>query len=236
MEFQPARAQELKCRPGSGTSDRLGGPETVMPPRNRARVPSDPAPPRPPKERYPVPREFRPDRGRAAGRYPLLDLFPGFERTPPFRKYPGDDREIVRIARGARVFLNDGPGYMYVAPRRTPPEVRAAGFRMEETDGDAIVVARRHLAKSPLLDVYLDLVHEFLHLLQRHQGRDLWPRRLPYADRPTEVEAYAYSIAEARRLGVPDPYLRRYLVVPWLGRRDFQHLVENLGLGTPRRK
>jgi hypothetical protein len=185
------------------------------------------------KDRFPVPREFAPDRSRAAGRYPLLEVFRGLERTVPFQKYPGDDREVRRIARETWTYLSDGPGWMYVAPRRTPPEVRAAGFRMVETSDDAIVVARNHLKNSPALYVYLDLLHEFLHILQRHQGRELWPARLPYADRPTEVEAYSFSVVEARRLGVPDSYLRKYLHVPWIGRREFRHLLENVGVGAP---
>ncbi len=187
------------------------------------------------KDVYAVPRVFRPDRDREAGKYRLLELFRGLDRTVPFRKYPGDDREVRRIARSTWVYLNDGPGWMYVAPRRTPPEVRAAGFRMVETPDDAIVVARSHLRNSPLMEVYLDLIHEFLHILQRHQGRELWPQRLPYADRPTEVEAYAFSIAEARRLGVSDDYLRKYLVVPWMGKRELDHLLQNVGVAKDRR-
>jgi len=58
---------------------------------------------------------------------------------------------------------------------------------------------------------------------------------LPYADRPTEVEAYSFSVVEARRLGVPDSYLRRYLEIPWIGKREFRHLLGNVGLGPSRR-
>jgi hypothetical protein len=187
------------------------------------------------KEEYPVPRPFRPDRTRPAGRYPLLEIFRGLDRTVPFGKYPGTEREVRRIAEGTSVYLNDGPGWMYVAPRRTPPEVRAAGFRMVESPDDAIVVARGHLQNSPMMDVYLDLIHEFLHILQRRQGRELWPRRLPYADRPTEVEAYSFSIVEARRLGLPDSYLRKYLEVTWIGRREYLHLLQNVGVSPPGR-
>lgn len=183
-------------------------------------------------EPYSPPAAFHPDRSTPAGRYRLLELFRGFERTLPFRKYPGDDREVRRIASGTWAILNEGPGWMYVAPRRTPPEVRAAGFRMVETEDDAIVVARGHFEKSPLLDVYLDLIHEFLHILQRRQGRELWPPRLPYADRPTEVEAYSFSVVEARRLGVTDAYLRRYLEIPWIGKREFRHLLDNVGVSA----
>jgi hypothetical protein len=206
-----------------------------MAPPRRARVTVPSVRSRNRSERYPVPREFDPDRSRPAGRYPLLDVFRGLERTVPFRKYPGDDGEVLRIAKGTWAYVSDGPGWMYVAPRRTPPEVRAAGFRMVETPDDAIVVARGHLQNSPGMYVYLDLLHEFLHILQRHQGRELWPSRLPYPDRPTEVEAYSFSVVEARRLGVPDSYLRRYLEVPWIGKREFQHLLSNVGLSQPRR-
>ncbi len=191
------------------------------------------APSRPRAERYPAPREFRPARGTPPGRYPLLEVFHGLERTLPFRKYPGDDAAILRIARHTWAHVNEGAGWMYVAPTRTPPEVRAAGFRMVESADDEIVVARRHLSKSPTMYLYLDILHEFLHILQRAQGRVLWlGRRVPYVDRPTEVEAYAFTVAEARRLGVPDSYLRRYLEVTWVSRSDFRRLLRNVGVST----
>jgi hypothetical protein len=182
---------------------------------------------------YPVPRIFRPAKSTPPGRFPLLKVFVGLEETVPFRKYPGDDRRILEIAEKTATEVTEGPGWMYVAPPRTPPEIRAVGFRMVETADDVIVVSRSHLANSPRMDVYLDVIHEFLHILQRKQGRDIWPRRqIPYVDRPTEIEAYAFSIAEARRLGVPDSYLREYLNVTWLRRGEYLRLLRNLGV-TP---
>lgn len=189
----------------------------------------------PVRDRYPVPDAFRPDREIPPGRYPLLRVFRGLERTVPFRKYPGDDAAILRTARGTWANVVDSVGWMYVAPRRTPPEVRAAGFRMVESAEDEIVVARSHLAHSPGMDLYLDIIHEFLHILQRRQGRELWlGRKVPYVDRPTEVEAYAFSVAEARRLGVPDSYLRKYLDVTWVGKSDSRRLLRHLGVTVSR--
>ena len=52
-------------------------------------------------------------------------------------------------------------------------------------------------------------------------------------DRPTEVEAYAFSVAEARRLGVPDSYLREDLSVAWVGKADSLRLLRHLGV-TPK--
>jgi hypothetical protein len=183
------------------------------------------------RDRYPVPRVFRLDTSTPPGRFPLLKVFVGLDRTVPFRKYPGDDRRIKEIADRTWAQISDGPGWMYVAPPKTPPEIRAAGFRMVETTKDVIVVSRSHLVNSPRMDVYLDVIHEFLHILQRKQGREIWPRRrIPYADRPTEVEAYAFSIAEARRLGVPDSYLREYLHVTWLTKAEYLRLLRNVGV------
>jgi len=165
-------------------------------------------------------------------------VFAGLEKTVPFRKYPGDDREILAIAKGTGAHVFDGPGWMYVAPPKTPPEVLAAGFRMVETREDEIVVSRSYLANGTRMDVYLDIIHEFLHILQRKQGRQIWPsRRIPYVDRPTEIEAYAYSVAEARRLGVSDSYLRKYLHVTWITKVDYLRLLRHLGVDpNPKRR
>ena len=180
-----------------------------------------------------MPRPYRALRGTPPGPHPLLSVFQGLERTVPFRKYPGDDREILRIARHTTAQVVDGPGWMYVAPRKTPPEVRRGGFRMFESNEDVIVVARSHLAHSPSMEVYLDIIHEFLHILQRRQGRELWPGpTMPYVDRPTEVEAYAFSVAEARRLGVPDRFLRKYLHVTWIKRSEYLRLLRNVGVSA----
>jgi hypothetical protein len=184
--------------------------------------------------KVPVPAMFQPDRSRPPGRHPLLEVFQGLEKTPPFRKYPGDDAEVLAIAKRTYAHISEGPGWMYVAPRRTPKEVRAAGFRMVESRDDTIVVASEHLAKSPTMDLYLDVIHEFLHILQRKHGRELWPSRYAYVDRPTEVEAYFFSVVEARRLGIDDGFLRDYLQVPWAPRGHAVRLLENLGVTPPK--
>jgi hypothetical protein len=185
------------------------------------------------KEEFPVPRVFRPRRNTPPGRYPLLEVFRGLEQTIPFQKYPGDDRAIRALAGRTWAHVYDGPGWMYVAPRKTPPEVRSAGFQMVESADEEIVVAVSHLANSPAMDVYLDIIHEFLHLLQRAQGRELWPgEKFPYVDRPTEVEAYAFSVCEARRLGVPDRYLREYLRVTWVPASEYRRLLRNVGVSA----
>jgi len=188
----------------------------------------------PATSRYPVPAPFRPDRTVAAGKYRLLDVFPGLTEVPPFRRYPGREATNRAIARSSFARINDGRGFMYLAPREVPAEIRAAGFEMITSPDEEIVVSRQYLQKGAGLDLYLDLLHEFLHILQRKDGRELWPGlTVPYVDRPTEIEGYAFSVAEARRLGVPDSYLRKYLEVFWVTRAEYRRLLRHLDVPPP---
>lgn len=203
--------------------------KTSRPARPRLRLRAVPPPDRSHDHR--VPGIFQPDRDRAPGRYPLLEVFRGLDRTVPFRKYPGDDAAIRRTVRSAYAQVEDGPGWIYVAPRKTPEEIRAAGFEMVRSPDEVIVIARTHLVEGSKMDLYLDVIHEFLHVLQRQQRRELWPGlKVPYVDRPTEIEAYAFSVVEARRLGVPDSYLRDYLQGAWFGRAEYRRLLRNVGV------
>ncbi len=184
---------------------------------------------------YTIPAGFRVDRTRPAGKYPLLRVFPGFTSLPPFRRYLGDLATHRAIARRSFVHVFDGRGYMYLAPREIPAEIRRAGFAMITSPDDEICIGRSYLARGGALSLYLDIIHEFLHILQRKAGRELWPGlKVAYVDRPTEIEGYAFSVAEARRLGVPDGYLRKYLDVPWVTRSEYRRLLRYLGVNPPR--
>lgn len=183
---------------------------------------------------YPVPEEVSIERATRPGRYPFLEVFRGLERSPAFGQYPGGSFSALKVAAETWAHVVDDFGWMYVAPRETPEEVRAAGFEMVTSEEDEIVVSLKHLTRSPEMYVYLDALHEFLHILQRRSGRDLWPGpKVPYVDRSTEREAYAFSVAEARRLGVPDDYLREYVEVEWVSDRDNLRLLRALGLVRP---
>ena len=183
------------------------------------------------------PTAFVPDRAKEPGRYPLTEVFPGLLETPPFERYPGDPKRNVEMARASWVRIFDGPGYIYVAPREVPVEIRQAGYNMLTSPDEEIVIAREYLRTGRDLDLYLDVIHEFLHILQRADGRELWPGpTVAYVDRPTEIEAYAFSVAEARRLGVSDAYLREYLRVFWVTKSDHRRLLRHLGLEKSRRR
>ncbi len=86
----------------------------------------------------------------------------------------------------------------------------------------------------PTNDTYLDIIHELIHVKQYLDGRELFDGQYNYADRPTEIEAYQFTIEEGRRLGTTDEEMARYLYVEWISREEFARMLEALGV-TPSR-
>ncbi|HKS59418.1 MAG TPA: hypothetical protein VJS68_01415 [Thermoplasmata archaeon] len=118
---------------------------------------------------------------------------------------------------------------MYVAPREMPPDADERWKPLVSKE-DWIVVGGQHMRKSPAITLYLDILHELYHVLQRKAGRELWDEKYSYVNRPTEIEAYQFAVREARRLKVPDSFLREYLRVEWVGKRDHLKLLRNVGV------
>jgi hypothetical protein len=177
-----------------------------------------------------APPPFRISRELAPGNYPLVVVFPGFVDAEPFPRYPVPPEKTRTIAEGTSIQIVPDATWMYVAPRVPPPFAEEVGWKPHVSQTDCIVVGRKHLAESPSITLYMDIYHEFFHILQRDAGRELWDENIPYVDSPTELEAYRFSIAQARRLGVPDAFLRQYLEVEWVSRTDHHRLLRNLGV------
>ncbi len=177
-----------------------------------------------------TPPSFRVERQLKPGRYRLLEVFPGLGRTPAFRHYPGPPSVRHKLARRTDVVIARQRGeWMYVAPHEIPPDADAR-WKPFVTPDDVVVTSGEHLRKSPALVLYLDIIHELLHIVQRWDGRPLWDEAFSYVDRPTELEAYRFGIREARRLGVGDEFLDDYLRVLWVTAKDHRRLLRNLGV------
>ncbi|TLZ58789.1 MAG: hypothetical protein E6K16_08150 [Methanobacteriota archaeon] len=132
----------------------------------------------------------------------------------PFTKYfKGFDKvEAVRKTFGPQTW-----GYMGVS----------------DEDGH-LVVSAHYLRTGNPRDIYLDVVHELVHVKQFRDGRQLFPEDFEYSTAPTEIEAYTVCIAEGRRLGMTDREVLEYLKVPWMDDKDWRRLARNLGLRPPK--
>ena len=64
------------------------------------------------------------------------------------------------------------------------------------------------------------------YIRQLREGRELFDARYEYVERPTEVEAYRYTVKEARRLGLSDERILEYLKTEWMSTEDLKRLAK----------
>jgi hypothetical protein len=124
--------------------------------------------------------------------YPFMEYFQGFEAVEAVKRLFGEETEEVLMK--LKVEFNSGRGYMGVSSE----------------DGH-LRVSAYYLNTGELMDIYLDIIHELVHVKQFRDGRELRDRNFNYVERPTEVEAFRYAVAEARRLGLNDHRILNYL-------------------------
>ena len=151
------------------------------------------------------------ERKPALGRSPFLKVFGGFEKVKAVRAIFGHRTE--EVLGNLSVEVTNGRGYM----------------RINDVKG-SIVISAKYLREGKEMDVYLDVIHELVHIRQHHEGKELWDRDYKYTDRPTEIEAYKVAVKEARRLGFNEEQLMEYLKVEWIPEAEFRSFLENVGV------
>ena len=140
----------------------------------------------------------------------FTDLFKGFERVEAVRRIFGERTEAVLGNLKVEIIFF---GYMGV----------------DDTDGH-LMVNGRYLKSGVKTDIYLDVVHELCHVKQWMDGRELFDSNYEYVDRPTEVEAYRYTVQEAKRIGFSTEQILQYLKTEWMTPADLKRLVKNIDL------
>jgi hypothetical protein len=100
------------------------------------------------------------------------------------------------------------------------------------TDGH-IMVNARYLNAGDRVDIYLDLIHELVHVKQFMDGKELFDHRYSYVDRPTEIEAYRHAVEEARKIGLSDERICEYLKTEWMSDEDLRRLAKALNVKCP---
>ena len=150
-------------------------------------------------------------------KHDLIDHFKGFGNVPAVQEIFGDATEKV-LSELKVEFFSARTGYMGVS----------------DEDGHLIVSAN-YLKEGDLRSIYLDIIHELVHIMQFREGKRLFDESHDYVDRPTELEAYRHAVKEARRLGMSDDEIFEYLKVMWLNDDEVQRLARNIGIDTPQK-
>lgn len=141
----------------------------------------------------------------------LTDYFGGLEKIEAVRQIFGERTEDV--LRNVRVEFTWMRGYM----------------RVSDVDGH-LIVSSYYMNNGDRVDVYLDLIHELVHVKQFMEGRELFDSDYSYAERPTEVQAYQHAVEEARRLGLSDERICQYLKTEWMGDESLRKLARVLNV------
>jgi len=141
----------------------------------------------------------------------FYDYFKGFEKVEAVKRLFGNRTE--EVLRNLEVQFMWTGGYMGVNP--------ISGYLM---------VNSKYLNSGDRVDIYLDIIHELVHVKQLMEGKELFDSRYSYTERPTEVEAYDYAVQEARRLGLKDERICRYLRTEWMSDAAFKRLAKTLGV------
>jgi hypothetical protein len=156
---------------------------------------------------------FKINRELLGGRYRLREVFFGLEGVEPLTKCIGNSGLLEKIVERTEVTLTEDTNYMYV----------------NDEDG-SLVVGLSYLKTADARYLYLDVIHELVHVKQYLDGRELFDESYSYVDRPTEIEAYRCAVEEARRIGMSDDALKDYLYVEWITRKEHERLLKALGV------
>jgi hypothetical protein len=151
-------------------------------------------------------------RNAKAQTYPFIDYFKGFEKVEAVKQIFGEKTEDV--LRNLKVeFHSLKRGYMGVS----------------DVNGN-LMVSAYYLKTGDIVDIYLDVIHELVHVKQFMEGKELFEGSHTYVERPTEVEAYRHAVDEARKLGLSHKRICAYLRTEWMSDKDFKRLASILNI------
>jgi hypothetical protein len=143
--------------------------------------------------------------------YLFKDYFKGFEKVEAVRRIFGNGTD--EVLNSLKVEFAGTRGYMGV----------------NNSDGH-ILMSSNYLKNGDLVDIYLDIIHELVHVRQFMEGKELFDDNFRYIDRPTELEAYRHTVEEARRIGLDDDRILQYLKTEWMTNKEVKSLARALNV------
>jgi hypothetical protein len=145
------------------------------------------------------------------GNYSLADIFSDIGLNPVLSKIFRSKQEIEAVLSNTVVIIADKDHYMSV-----------------DNNNGSITIGLHHLLYSDVATLYLDIIHELVHVRQQRDGLDLYDKSKAYVDRETEIEAYALALKEARKIGLTEKEILNYLWVEWITPEEHMRLARTL--------
>ena len=154
---------------------------------------------------------FRVSRGAGLGRYRFSQIFSGLEECRELWRVYGGKEKFHRNLSRTKVRVSKNPKIFFIDVKRK-----------------CVVINQKYLQKTDRRTLFLDCLHELVHIKQLRDGRNLFDKRYEYVDRPTEIQAYKVTMPVAKRLNMSRKQIINYLKVPWVSREQHARLVRNV--------
>jgi hypothetical protein len=101
-------------------------------------------------------------------------------------------------------------------------------MRVNNSDGH-LVINPRYFTDADTTDLYLDVIHELVHVKQFTECR-ISDQSIEYTKRPLEVEAYKVTVDEARTLGLGKNWILNYLDSDLVKNEQLEQLAAAVGI------
>jgi hypothetical protein len=158
-------------------------------------------------------RGFRVRRSASLGEYKFTQIFIGVENSETLLRVFGSQRNTLKIIHHLKLRVVDSDW----------------GVWLDHNTG-AVCVGQRYLRTAKPSYLYLDVVHVLVHVKQFLDGKELFDQTFEYVDRPTEIEAYRYTVEEAKHLDMTEEDILRYLRVDAVDDDELGRLIEKIGV------
>jgi len=162
-------------------------------------------------------RSFRVKRSAEVGEYKLSEVFAGLESSSALAKVFGSKTQMAKILRHLKLRVERNDSGLWL-----------------DRDTGTICIGSKHLTSAKSDFLYLDVIHVLVHVRQFLEGKELYDQAFEYVDRPTELEAYRTTVAEARRVGMAENEILKYLRMDAVDDSELGKLMEKIGVKVRR--
>lgn len=162
-------------------------------------------------------RSFRVRRKAGVGEYKLSEVFTGLESSSALLKVFGSKTQMTKILKHLKLRVERSDSGLWL-----------------DRDTGTICIGSKHLTSAKSDFLYLDVIHVLVHVRQFLEGKELYDQAFEYVDRPTELEAYRTTVAEARRVGMEENEILRYLRMDAVDDSELGKLMERIGVKVRR--
>jgi hypothetical protein len=156
-------------------------------------------------------------RNAGIGEYRLTDIFVGLDSSSSLVRVFGSKSEMAKILGHLKLRIEENDSGLWL-----------------DRDTGTICMGQKQVSSARSSFLYLDVIHVLVHVRQFLEGKELYDQAYEYVERPTELEAYRYTVAEARKMGMNEGEILRYLRMDAVDDSELGKLIEKIGVRTRR--